>query len=231
MSANRDHLLLLLAFLGVVGCSSAERLYYRPGFISPAGTQLGYGVHSFAGSTLTSSSVTPPLASSSEAPLARETEPRPTSRDEIPAHVLKHFERRSEVSENREKTTPPPAPSAPAQTPAGVLADNRLLELLEKDLDKAVEQPKERRRLQFSKEVIENPKVRHFIKHYSTTAKSQFQTLLARSGKYMPMISKVLIEEGLPEELGFLALVESELIVHATSPVGAVGLWQFVPAT
>jgi len=105
------------------------------------------------------------------------------------------------------------------------------LELLEKDLDKAVEQPKERRRLQFSKEVIDNPKVRHFVKHYSTTAKNQFQTLLARSGKFMPMISKVLIEEGLPEELSYLAIVESELIVSATSQVGAVGLWQFVPAT
>jgi membrane-bound lytic murein transglycosylase D len=47
----------------------------------------------------------------------------------------------------------------------------------------------------------------------------------------MPMISKALSEEGLPEELGYLALVESELMVSATSPVGAVGLWQFVPAT
>jgi membrane-bound lytic murein transglycosylase D len=79
--------------------------------------------------------------------------------------------------------------------------------------------------------VVEHPKVRHYIQHYTTTAKSQMQTLLGRSGKFMPMISKALSEEGLPEELGYLALVESELMVSATSPVGAVGLWQFVPAT
>jgi membrane-bound lytic murein transglycosylase D len=55
--------------------------------------------------------------------------------------------------------------------------------------------------------------------------------LLARSGKYMPMIAKVLSEEGLPEELGYLALLESEFIVNTTSASGAAGLWQFVPTT
>jgi membrane-bound lytic murein transglycosylase D len=79
--------------------------------------------------------------------------------------------------------------------------------------------------------VIDNPAVRHYIKHYSTTAKNEFQALLARSGKFMPMISKVLNDEGLPEDLAYLAIVESELIVNATSRVGAVGLWQFVPST
>jgi membrane-bound lytic murein transglycosylase D len=106
-----------------------------------------------------------------------------------------------------------------------------LLELLEKDLDKAVEQPKERRRLQFSKEIVDHPKVRHFLKYYSQTGKASFQILLARSGKYMPMIAKVLGDEGLPEELGYLALLESQFIVNTTSRNGAVGLWQFVATT
>jgi membrane-bound lytic murein transglycosylase D len=230
MSAHRVNLLLVVAVLGVVGCSSTERLYYRPGTLSPISSQLNFPVHSFAGSSVPLSS-NPSVASNIEVQPVNEAEPKPSFRDEIPAHVLKHFERKSDLSESGEKSAPPPLPSSPVQTSPGLLADNRLLELLEKDLDKAVEQPKERRRLQFSKEVIDNPKVRHFVKHYSTTAKNQFQTLLARSGKFMPMISKVLIEEGLPEELGYLAIVESELIVNAISHVGAVGLWQFVPAT
>jgi len=197
---------------------------------SAIGSQLNYPVHSFAGSGITISS-NPSVASDLEVKPVKEAEPKPSLRDEIPVHVLKHFERKSEIAESQEKSSPPPLPSSPVQTAPGLLADKRLLELLEKDLNKAVEQPKERRRLQFSREVINNPKVRHFVKHYSTTAKNQFQTLLARSGKFMPMISKVLIEEGLPEELGYLAIVESELIVSATSHMGAVGLWQFVPAT
>jgi membrane-bound lytic murein transglycosylase D len=135
------------------------------------------------------------------------------------------------VAESREKSRTPPASPTPPQATSKLGDDNRLLEFLEKDLNKAVDQPKERRRLQFSKQVINDPKVRLFIKQYTTTAKGQFQTLLARSGKYMPMISKVLTDEGLPEELGYLALVESELLVNARSQFGAVGLWQFVPAT
>jgi membrane-bound lytic murein transglycosylase D len=47
----------------------------------------------------------------------------------------------------------------------------------------------------------------------------------------MPMISKVLNQEGLPEELGYLALLESEFVANSTSPNGAVGLWQFIAST
>jgi len=230
MTAHRENLLLVLAVLGIVGCSSTERLYYQPGTISPFSSKLNYPAYSFAGSSALVSS-SPSFTANVESEHVKEAEAQPSIRDEIPAHVLKDFERKTEGSENREKSTPPRLPSSPVQTAPKVLADNRLLDLLEKDLDKAVDQPKERRRLQFSKEVIDNPKVRRFVKHYTTTAKNQFLTVLARTGKFVPMISKVLIDEGLPEELAYLALVESELIVSARSPVGAVGLWQFVPAT
>jgi membrane-bound lytic murein transglycosylase D len=47
----------------------------------------------------------------------------------------------------------------------------------------------------------------------------------------MPMIAKVLTQEGLPEELGYLALLESEFVVDTVSRNGAVGLWQFIAAT
>ncbi len=127
--------------------------------------------------------------------------------------------------------------SVPEQTPATLLeapgprADDRLLNLVEKDLDKAVEQVPERRRLEFSKPVIENSKVRYYVNYFSNRSRSQFETILARSGKYMPMISKVLREEGLPEELAYLALIESSFITSAKSRQGAVGLWQFIPST
>jgi membrane-bound lytic murein transglycosylase D len=47
----------------------------------------------------------------------------------------------------------------------------------------------------------------------------------------MPMIAKVLSQEGLPEELGYLALLESEFLVNTTSRNGAAGLWQFIATT
>ena len=124
-----------------------------------------------------------------------------------------------------------PDDAAALQKAPGPRADDRLLNLLEKDLDKAVETPRERRRLEFSKEVSNHPKVRHFINYFSKRGKPYFEKILARSGKYMPMIARVLNDEGLPEELAYLALIESAFLTHATSPQGAGGLWQFVPST
>jgi LysM repeat protein len=117
------------------------------------------------------------------------------------------------------------------QKAPGPRADNRLLDLLEKDLDKAVESPTERRRLEFSKEVTNHPKVRYFIDYFSQRGKPYFERILARSGKYMPMIARVLSQEGLPEELAYLALIESAFLPHSISSQGAAGLWQFVPST
>jgi membrane-bound lytic murein transglycosylase D len=120
--------------------------------------------------------------------------------------------------------------SGALQKTPGPRADDRLLNLLEKDLDKAVETP--RRRLEFSKEISNHPKVRYFVNYFSSKrGRPYFEKILERSGKYIPMIAKVLNEEGLPEELAYLALIESAYVPDATSPQGAAGLWQFVPST
>jgi membrane-bound lytic murein transglycosylase D len=148
-------------------------------------------------------------------------------RDFKPAPSFTPPESKPERAENGEK----PTLKSATNSTAAIRADNRLLELLEKDLEKAVEQPTEKRRLQFSKEVIDNSKVRYFVRYYSTTGKIRFQEILGRSGKYMPMIAKVFNQEGLPEELGYLALLESEFVVNTTSRNGAVGLWQFIAST
>jgi membrane-bound lytic murein transglycosylase D len=124
-----------------------------------------------------------------------------------------------------------PDDAAALQKAPGPRADDRLLHLLEKDLDKAVEKPAERRRLAFSKEVSNHPKVRYFINYFSQRGKASFEKILARSGRYMSMIARVLNDEGLPEELAYLALIESAFLPHSTSHQGAAGLWQFVPST
>ena len=111
------------------------------------------------------------------------------------------------------------------------ISDDPLLDLLQKDLDRAIQQPPERRRLEFSKSVRENFKVRYYLDQFSRSGRNDFQQILARSGKYMPMIGNVLREEGLPEELGYLALIESGFIVDRSSPTGAAGIWQLIPAT
>jgi membrane-bound lytic murein transglycosylase D len=141
-------------------------------------------------------------------------------------------EKKTDDPKSRDKPNKPAdeIPTSLEKAP-GPRADDRLLILVEKDLDKAIEQPTERRQLQFSKEVMDNPKVRYFINYFSKSAKGHLETLLARSGKYMPMIASVLRDEGLPEELAYLALLESGFVNNTASPQGAAGLWQMVAPT
>ena len=54
--------------------------------------------------------------------------------------------------------------------------------------------------------------------------------LLKRKARYFPVIEKILAEEGVPEDLKYLAAAESTL-TEAVSPAGAKGVWQFMAPT
>nr|WP_262918388.1 lytic transglycosylase domain-containing protein [Belliella filtrata] len=54
--------------------------------------------------------------------------------------------------------------------------------------------------------------------------------LIKRAGKYIPTIEKILAENGIPADFKYLAMAESGLM-NVTSPAGARGFWQFMPAT
>ena len=54
--------------------------------------------------------------------------------------------------------------------------------------------------------------------------------LLKRRTRFFPIIERVLREEGLPDDLKFLAAAESGL-ENARSPAGALGVWQFMAPT
>jgi membrane-bound lytic murein transglycosylase D len=54
---------------------------------------------------------------------------------------------------------------------------------------------------------------------------------IKRSGRYMDYIQRVFRERGLPDELGYLPLVESSFNITARSSAGAMGMWQFMRVT
>ncbi len=54
---------------------------------------------------------------------------------------------------------------------------------------------------------------------------------LKRSTRYFPVIEPMLEAGGIPDDFKYLALAESALRAHAGSPKGAMGYWQFMPAT
>lgn len=51
---------------------------------------------------------------------------------------------------------------------------------------------------------------------------------LKRAGRYRPLISRILAEEGVPQELIYLAQAESGFLPRAVSHKAAVGMWQFI---
>jgi hypothetical protein len=55
-------------------------------------------------------------------------------------------------------------------------------------------------------------------------------TVIKRANRYFPVIEKILAEQGLPDDLKYLAVAESDLS-NAVSPAGATGFWQIMQAT
>ena len=55
--------------------------------------------------------------------------------------------------------------------------------------------------------------------------------MLKRSGRYFPQIEPILRRNGIPNDLKYLCVIESNLDPKAVSVAGAAGLWQFTKAT
>jgi len=54
---------------------------------------------------------------------------------------------------------------------------------------------------------------------------------IKRSTRYLPIIEKMLSENEMPDDLKYIAIIESALRPHAGSHKGAVGFWQFLKST
>ena len=75
------------------------------------------------------------------------------------------------------------------------------------------------------------PAVQYFVKDNLYQGKKGFAHTLGRTEMYFPIIEQYLASYGLPDDLKYLVIVESQANPHATSSVGAVGLWQLMPET
>jgi len=59
----------------------------------------------------------------------------------------------------------------------------------------------------------------------------QIALWIKRSGRYLPIIEKLLKINDMPDDLKYVAIIESALRPHAGSHKGAVGFWQFIKTT
>jgi membrane-bound lytic murein transglycosylase D len=76
-----------------------------------------------------------------------------------------------------------------------------------------------------------NDYVERAISFFLSKGREHFERWMYLSGKYFPVMEKIFREEGVPEELVYLAMPESGLRPDARSRARAVGLWQFMKGT
>jgi len=76
-----------------------------------------------------------------------------------------------------------------------------------------------------------NSKVEYFLYYFQTSGKQSFSRWLSRSSRYIPMMKEILKREGMPEDLVYVAMIESGFQMHARSWASAVGPWQFMSET
>jgi len=77
----------------------------------------------------------------------------------------------------------------------------------------------------------QQPSVRAYLDFFDGRGKPILARWISRMGRFEPMIRSMLAEAGLPEDLIFVAMIESGFSPRATSPAAAVGVWQFIPTT
>lgn len=76
-----------------------------------------------------------------------------------------------------------------------------------------------------------NPAVEMWIKYFQGRGRHHMERYLARSTRYEKLMKRVLSDNGLPEDLFYIALIESGFSSSAVSHAAAVGYWQFIRGT
>lgn len=79
--------------------------------------------------------------------------------------------------------------------------------------------------------LVMNRYVEQNLKFFTTRGRWAMQEWIYRSGRYIPMMKRIFMEDSLPPELAYLSMPESGLNPDAQSWARAVGLWQFIRST
>lgn len=78
---------------------------------------------------------------------------------------------------------------------------------------------------------LDHDRVDYFVRLFTGSKRDEFAGFLTRMGHYQPMISRKLAERGMPQDLIYLAMIESGFRPKAYSRAHASGLWQFISGT
>ncbi|MFN2382762.1 MAG: LysM peptidoglycan-binding domain-containing protein [Gemmatimonadota bacterium] len=156
-------------------------------------------------------------------PPPRVTEPSPDSDAELQLIVgdaLTPQEQEDLVAIHATRYQPPRGPVAPLS--------------LDADLDAMLSQEGSaliNEKVGYDIPIVLNDRVEWWISYFADRVPSSFERYLIRGGAWLPYLQQRLREAGLPEDMAYLALIESGFSTRAVSHAGAVGPWQFMPYT
>lgn len=102
-------------------------------------------------------------------------------------------------------------------------------EVSSEDVEKNIERPYKSAYGEIA--LDQNVYVDKWINYFQGKGRPYMEQYLSRSGRYLPMMKNVLRENGLPEDLVYIALIESGFSPRAHSRANAVGYWQFIKST
>jgi membrane-bound lytic murein transglycosylase D len=150
-------------------------------------------------------------------------------------------------------TTPPPAPveSAPA-LPADTLSTEEARDLaalqaetfkapvgstnadLDDELERFLKEESDAlltETVDYDIPIVINERVEYFVDYFQRRVPKSFAKWLAREPQVAPYMRARFREEGLPEDLIYISLIESGFSAQSTSRARAVGYWQFIAGT
>lgn len=79
--------------------------------------------------------------------------------------------------------------------------------------------------------VVWNPEVSKWVNYFTGRGREWFTKYAMRGGRYAPVLSKILNDNGMPRDLIYLAMAESGFQNIAKSHASAMGPWQFMSFT
>ena len=79
--------------------------------------------------------------------------------------------------------------------------------------------------------IVINDSVEAYIGFFQIRIRDRFENYLNRSGRYLELMKEIFKKKGLPEDLVFVALIESGFNPYAYSRARAAGPWQFIKST
>ncbi|MCA1990347.1 MAG: LysM peptidoglycan-binding domain-containing protein [Desulfarculus sp.] len=139
---------------------------------------------------------------------------------------------RADLSSDSDRPT---AQQAPAKRPSKAEIQARvvqeLIQLGERDPGQSQAKPEAEGSITYDIPITINDQVEYFIDYFQTKIPKRFRLYLSRSTRYEAVMRGILKEYGLPEDLLYLALIESGFSCQAVSSAQAVGPWQFIKAS